>query len=62
MKEERKERRDEREKAREERVTHQSMSLRLLCWAQGTRQSNTTTESALAGMNPNRKAFRLPQL
>ena len=38
----------------------QFMSLSEVCAAQGCLHSSTTTESALAGIKPSRKTFRLP--
>ena len=37
------------------------MSFKEVCAAQGCLQSKTTTESALAGINPKTKTFLTPQ-
>ena len=38
------------------------ITFKLFCAAQGCLQSNTTTLSALAGINPRTKTFLTPQL
>jgi len=41
--------------------SYQFISFKELCAAHGWRQSNTTTESALAGIKPNTKTFLVAQ-